>query len=103
MDDEKVKLYDFCMCNPPFFASEAEATFGEARSEKRPQPSSICTGQPSETVACGGEVDFVKGIIDDSLKLKEQIRFAHLLFFMKTFKNVYCILNLKNNLKIIKF
>ena len=64
------------MCNPPFFASEAEAAFGEARSEKRPQPSSVCTGIPSETVVSGGEVGFVKGIIDDSVKLKEKIRFA---------------------------
>ena len=75
MEDETVKLHDFCMCNPPFFASEAEAAFGDARNEKRPLPSSVCTGIPSETVAEGGEVGFVKGIVDDSLILKEKIRF----------------------------
>ena len=62
------------MCNPPFFISEFEASHGSARSEKRPQPTGVCTGAQTETVTGGGEVEFVKELIKDSLILKEQIR-----------------------------
>ena len=75
LEGEDTKEFDFCMCNPPFFVSESEAFHGVARSEKRPQPSGVCTGTGTETVTGGGEVEFVKGIIKDSLFLKEQIRY----------------------------
>ena len=74
LQDEEQKAFDFCMCNPPFFISEFEASHGSARSEKRPQPTGVCTGAQTETVTGGGEVEFVKEIIKDSLILKEQIR-----------------------------
>ena len=74
LEDEEQKAFDFCMCNPPFFISEFEASHGSARSEKRPQPTGVCTGAQTETVTGGGEVEFVKEIIKDSLILKEQIR-----------------------------
>lgn len=73
LQDEEQKAFDFCMCNPPFFISEFEASHGSARSEKRPQPTGVCTGAQTETVTGGGEVEFVKEIIKDSLILKEQI------------------------------
>ena len=76
LEDEDTTEFDFCMCNPPFFISEFEASHGVARSEKRPQPSGVCTGTETETVTGGGEVEFVKGIIKDSLFLKEQIRYS---------------------------
>lgn len=63
------------MCNPPFFVTEFEAYHGIARSDKRPQPSGVCTGTETETVSGGGEVEFVKEIIKDSLLLKEQFRY----------------------------
>ena len=64
------------MCNPPFFVSDFEASHGAARSDKRPQPSGACTGTDTETVTGGGEVEFVKSIIKDSLAMKEQIRYG---------------------------
>lgn len=51
--------------------SEFEAYYGNTRSDKRPPPSGVCTGTESETVTGGGEVEFVQGIIKDSLLLKE--------------------------------
>lgn len=76
LEGEDAKEFDFCMCNPPFFVSEFEASHGVTRSDKRPQPSGVCTGTETETVTGGGEVEFVKGIITDSLFLKEQIRYS---------------------------
>lgn len=75
LQDEENKEFDFCMCNPPFFISDFEASHGTARSDKRPQPSGVCTGTETETVTGGGEVEFVKGIIKDSLTIKEQTRY----------------------------
>ena len=75
LQDEENKEFDFCMCNPPFFISDFEASHGTARSDKRSQPSGVCTGTETETVTGGGEVEFVKGIIKDSLTMKEQIRY----------------------------
>lgn len=56
--------------------TEFEAYHGIARSDKRPQPSGVCTGTETETVSGGGEVEFVKEIIKDSLLLKEQFRYS---------------------------
>lgn len=76
IEEEDNKEFDFCMCNPPFFKNEFEASHGVTRSTKRPQPSGVCTGTETETVAGGGEVEFVKEIIKDSLVMKEQIRYC---------------------------
>ena len=75
LQDEENKEFDFCMCNPPFFISDFEASHGTARNDKRPQPSGVCTGTETETVTGGGEMEFVKGIIKDSLTMKEQFRY----------------------------
>ena len=66
--------YDFCMCNPPFFADKSEIVESRSRTGCRPQPNSVCTGSESETVTSGGEVEFVGRIIDDSLKLGTRIK-----------------------------
>ena len=65
---------DFCMCNPPFFSDESETTGNQSRSGTRPRPSSVCTGTVTETVTTGGEVEFVGGVIEDSLELKTRIK-----------------------------
>ena len=67
--------YDFCMCNPPFYGSNLEA-WGvlTTRSDDRPEPSSINTASPVECIAPGGEVQFVRQIIDSSLELKTAVR-----------------------------
>uniref|UniRef100_A0A671KBX2 U6 small nuclear RNA (adenine-(43)-N(6))-methyltransferase n=1 Tax=Sinocyclocheilus anshuiensis TaxID=1608454 RepID=A0A671KBX2_9TELE len=55
---EESIVYDFCMCNPPFFANQLEAKGVNSRNSRRPPPSSINTG----------------GIIHDSLQLKKRLR-----------------------------
>uniref|UniRef100_A0A8C1NYC8 U6 small nuclear RNA (adenine-(43)-N(6))-methyltransferase n=2 Tax=Cyprinus carpio TaxID=7962 RepID=A0A8C1NYC8_CYPCA len=71
---EQSIVYDFCMCNPPFFANQLEAKGVNSRNSRRPPPSSINTGGVTEIMAEGGELEFVKRIIHDSLQLKKRLR-----------------------------
>lgn len=71
---EESIVYDFCMCNPPFFANQLEAKGVNSRNSRRPPPSSINTGGVTEIMAEGGELEFVKRIIHDSLQLKKRLR-----------------------------
>lgn len=69
-------VYNFCMCNPPFFSSEEELDPKKvARTSSRPLPRNAHSGAPGELVCEGGELSFVNKIIQDSLKLKSQIRY----------------------------
>ncbi|XXG86149.1 hypothetical protein AAC387_Pa11g1097 [Persea americana] len=61
-DGEK---FDFCMCNPPFFESIAEAGRN---------PKSSCGGTLEEMVCPGGEQAFITRIIEDSVALKHSFR-----------------------------
>ena len=72
---ENSECYDFCMCNPPFYGSNFEA-WGmlTSRSDHRPEPCSVSTASPVESIVLGGEVQFVKQMINDSILLKERIR-----------------------------
>uniref|UniRef100_A0A672SR98 U6 small nuclear RNA (adenine-(43)-N(6))-methyltransferase n=1 Tax=Sinocyclocheilus grahami TaxID=75366 RepID=A0A672SR98_SINGR len=71
---EESIVYDFCMCNPPFFANQLEAKGVNSRNSRRPPSSSINTGGVTEIMAEGGELEFVKRIIHDSLQLKKRLR-----------------------------
>ncbi|XP_055052574.2 RNA N(6)-adenosine-methyltransferase mettl16 [Misgurnus anguillicaudatus] len=71
---EECIVYDFCMCNPPFFANQLEAKGVNSRNSRRPPPSSVNTGGVTEIMAEGGELEFVKRIIHDSLQLKKRLR-----------------------------
>ncbi|KAH1015063.1 U6 small nuclear RNA (adenine-(43)-N(6))-methyltransferase [Dendroctonus ponderosae] len=69
------KVYDFCMCNPPFFASTQELhPFFKARTQNRPHPKNAFVASVHETVAKGGEVDFIQKMIAESTQLKTQIK-----------------------------
>lgn len=57
--------FDFCMCNPPFFASMEEAGLN---------PRTACGGTEAEMVCPGGEEAFVARIIEDSAQLKHVIQ-----------------------------
>lgn len=49
-----------------------------SRNSRRPPPSSVNTGGVTEIMAEGGELEFVKRIIHDSVQLKRRLRFdAH--------------------------
>lgn len=74
LKEETEIIYDFCMCNPPFFANQMEAKGVYSRNSRRPPPSSVNTGGVTEIMAEGGELEFVKRIIHDSLQLKKRLR-----------------------------
>ncbi|XP_049852280.1 U6 small nuclear RNA (adenine-(43)-N(6))-methyltransferase-like [Schistocerca gregaria] len=54
----------FSMCNPPFFVKIKD---------KVPRPSTVCTASASELATEGGETEFVKRMIDESLDIKDNI------------------------------
>ena len=84
---DRVYCYAFCMCNPPFFTSELELdTKIVSRSSSRPPPHNAPTGTITELVSPGGEIGFIRRIINDSMELKNQIRFV--------FRNFQSVLNL---------
>ncbi|KAI2656276.1 RNA N6-adenosine-methyltransferase mettl16 [Labeo rohita] len=59
LKDESI-VYDFCMCNPPFFANQLEAKGVNSRNSRRPPPSSVNTGGVTEIMAEGGELEFLQ-------------------------------------------
>ncbi|EPS43464.1 hypothetical protein H072_2531 [Dactylellina haptotyla CBS 200.50] len=63
---------DFAMCNPPFYTSINDM-LSSAKLKSVP-PLSACTGSTTEMVTEGGEVSFVGRMVDESLKLREKIR-----------------------------
>ena len=67
--------YDFCMCNPPFFADQLEAqAVKTSRSDDRSEPSSVSTATQAESITEGGEVQFIKRIMQESAQLKAKVR-----------------------------
>lgn len=60
------EVFDFCMCNPPFFETMEEAGLN---------PKTSCGGTPEEMVCSGGEHAFIIRIIEDSTKLKHTFRY----------------------------
>lgn len=60
------EVFDFCMCNPPFFLTMEEAGLN---------PKMSCGGTPAEMVCSGGELAFISQIIEDSTKLKHAFRY----------------------------
>ncbi|XP_013383654.1 U6 small nuclear RNA (adenine-(43)-N(6))-methyltransferase [Lingula anatina] len=66
---------DFCMCNPPFYADSLEAQgISNCRNLDRPEPKSINTGNEQECIVKGGEFEYIKKMIGDSLKLNNKVR-----------------------------
>uniref|UniRef100_A0A182J5W2 U6 small nuclear RNA (adenine-(43)-N(6))-methyltransferase n=1 Tax=Anopheles atroparvus TaxID=41427 RepID=A0A182J5W2_ANOAO len=64
--------FDFCMCNPPFYDSAIGAK-PQNRTGKRREPSNASTGSVEELCTEGGEVKFIRQIIQESLQLKDRI------------------------------
>jgi 23S rRNA (adenine1618-N6)-methyltransferase len=71
MDD----VYDFTMCNPPFFSSEREAdSSSKSRSSSRTLPHNGRTGSLGEIVVQGGEVAFILQMIQESAELRYKVK-----------------------------
>ncbi|KAK6537626.1 hypothetical protein TWF694_011800 [Orbilia ellipsospora] len=69
---ESAENIDFTMCNPPFYSSVNDM-MSSAKLKSVP-PLSACTGSTTEMVTEGGEVAFVSRILDESLKLREKVK-----------------------------
>lgn len=63
---------DFTMCNPPFYTSIDDMLVSAKK--KSVPPLSACTGSTGEMVTEGGEVAFVGRMIDESLALRDRVR-----------------------------
>ncbi|KAF9092485.1 hypothetical protein BGX29_010434 [Mortierella sp. GBA35] len=66
------KRYDFCMCNPPFYKDEQDIQDGLETKEDR--PSAVCKGTTNEMMTAGGETQFVKQMVDESILHGQRIR-----------------------------
>lgn len=74
--DPSVPHYSFSMCNPPFFRSEGErlGVPGGGSGDRRPPASTFSGGSVGEMVTEGGEVEFVKRMIAESVEMRGRIR-----------------------------
>ncbi|KAI6047451.1 hypothetical protein EDC04DRAFT_2864518 [Pisolithus marmoratus] len=58
------RLYEFTMCNPPFYSSAEE--MAQSAETKEFGPNAVCTGAEVEMITPGGEVAFVSRIFMES-------------------------------------
>ncbi|SMC73332.1 23S rRNA (adenine(1618)-N(6))-methyltransferase RlmF [Cellulophaga tyrosinoxydans] len=71
------EFFDFTMCNPPFHASEKEATLGTLKKlnnlQNNPAFKLNFGGQANELWCNGGEALFIKRMIKQSILFKKQV------------------------------
>ncbi|PFH53327.1 hypothetical protein AMATHDRAFT_79160, partial [Amanita thiersii Skay4041] len=64
--EDPTRLFDFTMCNPPFYTSKEEIMHSSKAKEL--PPNAICNGAEVEMITPGGELAFVGRIIEESKK-----------------------------------
>lgn len=67
---EEDKVYNFSMCNPPFFENEVD----DERVAKALPPRNAPTGNEGELKTKGGELAFVTRMIEESIELGDRIK-----------------------------
>ena len=68
-------VYDFSMCNPPFFRNEDDLNYEKkSRTLKRPRPQNAFAATYNEVITSGGEIDFVTKMIEESREIRTHIR-----------------------------
>ncbi|GBB93819.1 hypothetical protein RclHR1_22370002 [Rhizophagus clarus] len=76
LDENMIKdttlKFSFCMCNPPFYENQEE--YEKGVENKLTTPHSVCTGSSNEMFTPGGEFQFIKDILEESLFLRTKIR-----------------------------
>ena len=96
------EYFDFTMCNPPFHASEKEATAGTTRKLKNLQSENNDDvnfklnfgGQANELWCNGGEALFIKRMIKQSTEFKNQVGwFTTLVSKSENLKAIYKLLD----------
>ncbi|KAF9902450.1 hypothetical protein EC991_004867 [Linnemannia zychae] len=70
-EDPEIR-YDFCMCNPPFYKDDQDIQ--DSLVAKEDGPSGICKGTANEMITAGGETQFVKQMVDESIIHEQRIR-----------------------------
>jgi len=63
------------MCNPPFYRDEQDIY--DSQSSKTDLPAAACLGSENEMVTDGGEVQFVMQMIQESMDLKDAVRYVN--------------------------
>lgn len=66
------EVFDFTMCNPPFYSSREEIE--KSTTEKEFSPSAACTGADTEMITPGGESTFVRQMVTESLMYRTKCR-----------------------------
>lgn len=62
------------MCNPPFYSDREEVL--RSAEAKELGPNAVCTGADTEMITPGGEVMFVRKMVEESLILKTRCRYV---------------------------
>ncbi|XP_011256449.2 U6 small nuclear RNA (adenine-(43)-N(6))-methyltransferase isoform X1 [Camponotus floridanus] len=76
---EDDKIYDFSMCNPPFFENDSDE-----RIAKVLPPRNAPSGNDNELKTTGGEIAFVTRMIEESVDLGNQIKIYTTMIGRKT-------------------
>ncbi|KJZ79504.1 hypothetical protein HIM_00973 [Hirsutella minnesotensis 3608] len=91
IDDLGLDSIDFTMTNPPFYESE-DAMVQSSKSKSRP-PCTACTGSRTEMVVEGGEVAFVRRILNESLILRNRVQwYSSMLGFLSSVTTLVTLL-----------
>ncbi|KAH3911880.1 hypothetical protein HBI56_137980 [Parastagonospora nodorum] len=69
-----VQTLDFTMCNPPFFTNLDDMSASLKGEGKSWKPNAVCTGAEVEMVCPDGDLGFVTKIVNESLVLREKVR-----------------------------
>lgn len=99
--------FTFSMCNPPFHDSEESALQGNRRKNNNLRKSKIqktnlnFSGQQSELWCEGGEMTFIKKMINESIQFPSQVLWFTSLVSKKD--NLHQLITLLKNLKVPEF
>lgn len=106
-EDQPNSSFDFCMCNPPFFGSLEELQppthqLGKRnRTGKRRAAKCPPSGSTDELFVDGGEIEFVRKIVEESCELKTKIKvYTTMLGHKSNVANVFQLLGDRNILNI---
>ncbi len=103
----KEAKFTFTMCNPPFHESEQDAMLGNRRKnnnlrkKKIQNPKLNFGGQHSELWCEGGEMAFIKKMINESVQFSSQVLWFTSLVSKKD--NLHQLTTLIKNLKVLEF
>ncbi|OSD00137.1 S-adenosyl-L-methionine dependent methyltransferase [Trametes coccinea BRFM310] len=87
-------VYDFTMCNPPFYSSREEVL--QSAEAKEFEPNAVCTGADVEMITPGGEAAFVGRMVEESLELRDKCRwFTSMLGKMSSLASIVHLLRSK--------